>query len=57
MGLRGADHRVRLHGQAMGLVNDHLAGCHARDVCEAARVPLAAHYRLPPGDDIVPGSM
>ena len=43
--------------QAMGLVNDHLAGCHARDVCEAARVPLAAHYRLPPGDDIVPGSM
>lgn len=30
--------------QAMGLVNDHIDGCSAREACEAARLPvLAAH--------------
>lgn len=28
--------------QAMGLVNDHLAGCHVRDVCAAARRSLVS---------------
>ena len=30
--------------QAMGLVNDHLDGCWARDACEAERVPLLERY-------------
>jgi len=36
--------------QAMGLVNDHLAGCWVRDACEAERAPLLERYRaLPAG--------
>ena len=30
--------------QAMGLVNDHMAGCHVRDACEAERTPVLARY-------------
>lgn len=30
--------------QAMGLVDDHLAGCHARPRCERERAPLIARY-------------
>jgi len=30
--------------QAMGLVNDHLEGCWARDACEAERVPILERY-------------
>lgn len=30
--------------QAMGLVNDHLAGCWVRDACEDERVPVLERY-------------
>jgi len=30
--------------QAMGLVNDHLAGCHVRSACEADRVPVLTRF-------------
>ena len=30
--------------QAMGLVNDHLAGCWVRDACEAERGPILGRY-------------
>jgi len=30
--------------QAMGLVNDHLAGCWVRDTCEEERAPVLARY-------------
>jgi hypothetical protein len=28
--------------QSLGLVNDHLAGCHARDACERDRRAMGA---------------
>ena len=31
--------------QAMGLVNDHLAGCWVRAACEAERVPVLERFR------------
>lgn len=31
--------------QAMGLVNDHLEGCHVRDEVEALRLPVLQSYR------------
>jgi len=35
---------VSFSRQAMGLVNDHLAGCWVRDTCEEERAPVLARY-------------
>jgi DNA-3-methyladenine glycosylase I len=32
--------------QAMGMVNDHLSGCHVRGECDRLRRPVAARYRV-----------
>jgi DNA-3-methyladenine glycosylase I len=32
--------------QAMGMVNDHLSGCHVRGECDRLRRPVVARYRL-----------